>query len=94
MNWFERHLNWTTIGVFIGSILVFVFFTRVSLSFNRIDWNYPLDLSFPSILLLALFIAMWLILAAIGYGWILFKKNRSLFFLLFFIPTYSYLKLK
>jgi hypothetical protein len=86
MNWFERHLNWTTLGFFIGSILGFLFF-RVSLSFNSIDWNYPLDLSFPSILLLALFIAIWYILTAIGYGWILFKKNRSLFFLLFFTPA-------
>jgi hypothetical protein len=87
MNWFERHLNWTTLGFFISSILVFLFFTRVSLSFNSIDWNYPVDLSFPSILLLALFITAWLVLTAIGYGWILFRKNRSPFFLFFFVPA-------
>jgi hypothetical protein len=88
MRWFERHLNWAALALFIGSILGLLFFTRVSFRINFIGWDFPFGYGFPIILLLALFVTVWFILNAIGYGGILFKKKRSPLFLFFFIPAF------
>jgi hypothetical protein len=86
LNWFERHLNWTALGMAIAGVIVFAFFAIVSMGFNIIVFTRYFKLGFTPLLLIMLtFISCFLHLS-IGYGWILFKKNRSPVFLVFFLP--------
>jgi hypothetical protein len=87
MSWFERHLNWTSIGIVILSLALFFFFIWLSLSFNFIYWEFTLDLSLINVFILVLVTLCWLMVTAIGYGWVLYKKNRSSAFLFFFLPA-------
>lgn len=78
MNWFERHLNWTAvIAPIVFSILVFLtiyifyFFSPTPMEYM----DHP-----PVDLMVLLTIAFLLVLSI----WILVRKRRSIWFLLFF----------
>jgi hypothetical protein len=85
MNWFERHLNWTALGMAVGSIAVTIFLFIFSNGVNVLDIRgngFRLSIT----LLVTLVMLACYTISAIGYGWILHRKKRSLFFLLFFLP--------
>ena len=84
MNWFERHFNWTTLGIVVGSVLVFEVATRVSLGFNNILVERCIELNLPLFIWLSVLIYMCFALSVIGYGWVLHRKNRSPWFLSFY----------
>lgn len=78
MNWFERHLNWTAV---IAPIVFFIlgFLTAYIFYFfspTPIFVEYP-----PADLMIVLTVAFLLVLSI----WILARKQRSIWFLLFFI---------
>jgi hypothetical protein len=85
MNWFERHLNWTTLVIAVGSVLAFEVFTRVSLGFNNVSFEIFLDLGFQVVIMLIIVIFFCFVLSVIGYGWLLQCKNRSPWFLSFYL---------
>ncbi len=88
MNWFQRHLNLTALAIAIGSILIFLLLIWISFGFEQVRILKFIDLGFPVLLLLAIVTIIWLLLTVIGYGWVLYKKNHSPFFLLFFLPAF------
>ena len=85
-NWFERHLNWTAvltwialypIGYFTGVILNMVFIATNPMMDENTLFNVSLIISF-------MVSATWLLPTN---GWILKKKNRSFWHLLWpFVP--------
>ena len=90
MNWFERHLNWTAIFIAIGSLVLCSILVIISTG----GYNTLLRVSYLQgffIYLLLLIVAGCLILSAIGYRWVLHKKNRSLAFLFFFAPVFIFI---
>jgi hypothetical protein len=71
MNWFEKHLNWT---LWIATIVLPLIVLFIGYFVGNSLGTY-----FPKIVGLILTILILLI-----YGWVLRKKNRSLWWLLLF----------
>jgi len=86
MNWFEKHLNWTAAVMAVGSIGLFTLFIWLSFGLHFHNLQYIFGLGTPTLILLALLIIFWLLLNALGFVWILYRKKRSLFFLILLLP--------
>jgi hypothetical protein len=86
MNWFERHLNWTAAGMGVASAGLFLLLIWISFGFQFPYWENIVGYSLPVLIVLAILAIAWLVLTAYGYGWILYRKNRSPLFLLLFTP--------
>ena len=83
VNWFQRRLNWTAVIILVCGVVFTFIFSLISTAFYSFStWN---EVSRPEIyrhiviLLCSIFILT-------GFGWVLLRKKRSLFFLLFFTP--------
>lgn len=78
-NWFERHLHWTAVLTFLGAIvivgLVYAFYMTVD-PYMSIETQGIIDFLIAAIVI------------AIGWGWVLRQKRRSLAWLLLaiFVP--------
>jgi hypothetical protein len=83
MNWFERHLNWTALGMGVGSVALFYLIIFIAFGFNFV---YPFDLGNYGSLFFTLVAIGWWLLTFLGYGWINFKKRQSRLYLLFLLP--------
>lgn len=86
MNWFQRHLNWTTLGIAVMSLSPYILVTNLNSSLYNFIGRDFITFGFPVVLPIAFSFITWLVLSAIGYGWILYQKKRSPLLLLFFIP--------
>jgi hypothetical protein len=89
MNWFERHLNWTALGMGVGSLSLTAFLVIVGMGWDVLDIRGR-GVDIKSGVLLFLVILSSLLFSATSYGWILYKKNRSPVFLLFFLPSLAH----
>jgi hypothetical protein len=86
MNWFERHLNWTAVGMGVGSAGLFLLLIWISFGFQFPYWHDMVGYSLPVLIVLGTLAVAWLLLPAFGYGWILYRKNRNPVFLFLFTP--------
>ncbi len=87
MNWFQRHLNETALAISVGSATILVFFSIFGLGFNITFYPWLLELGSLRLSMLAVVLIGCLVLSAIGYGWVLNRKNRSPVFLFSFLPS-------
>jgi len=85
MNWFDRHLNWTAAGMAVGSVGLFSLVIWLGFGLHFPYWPNIFSVSTPTLILLALLIISWLLLNALGFGWILYHKKRSFVFLTFLL---------
>lgn len=80
MNWFEKHLNWTAVCIFIigltGSFILCMLCTANYLFINCSD---IMDTPIVNRLIVG---ALCFLLILFGIGWVLKKNNRSLWFLI------------
>jgi hypothetical protein len=87
MNWFQRHLNWTAFVMAVASFCFLAFFVIFSHGFNVLFYPSLFELGFLRLLLVSIIVTGCLFLSAVGYGWILYRKQRSPAFLIFFFPS-------
>jgi hypothetical protein len=81
MNWFERHLNWTAVGIAIISL----FFTLILIPiFANIFSSFPFTILLPATII---YILACFAFSIVSHGWILFKKKRRFVFLIFYLPA-------
>ena len=85
MNWFERHLNGTAFWMAVGGAILIAGVPSLIISPYVLVLERFFDLSFSFTIILGVIIVGCLSLSAIGYGWILKKKNRSAGFLGFYV---------
>ena len=85
MNWYERHLNCTGLGIAVGSVLAFEVFTRLSLGFNNIFFENIIRFGFLQVIWLGVVIFSCFAISLIGYGWIIYQKKRSSWLLVFYL---------
>ena len=78
-SWFQRHLNWTMVLVFLGALLINFVVGLIVTSANPFVHYSDLE---------ALGFVIGLAILIPGWGWALKKKNRSLWWLLMglFVP--------
>jgi hypothetical protein len=87
MNWFKKHLNWTAVIILFASTALIFLLGLISLGFYA--YPHSVELHDPLVNNVLIISFSCCLLAIIGFGWILRQKNRSLLFLLFFVPLIS-----
>jgi hypothetical protein len=85
MNWFERHLNWTALGMGTTSLILHAISLFVGIGFDIFGSSGVRTWSVSTLLTILASISC-LLFSIIGYTWVLYQKNRSLKLLVFFLP--------
>ena len=84
MAWFRRHLNWAAVFVPVVSGTISIAIVRIILLVTGMphvpfpDYPYPFDIQAT--------VAITDVFSIVCFGWILKKKNRSFWYLVFFVP--------
>ena len=86
MQWFDKHLNLMAVVMALGSAGLFFLFIWLSFGIGFPDWHNIVALSTPTLILLLLLVISWLFLNALGYVWILYRKQRSYLFVILILP--------
>ncbi len=81
MGWFRRHLNLTALIISLIATGLVLLLIQVSFGFYAVDYLSRLNLA-----IIFANIGAGLLLAITGFGWVLRRKNRRLYWLLFFAP--------
>jgi hypothetical protein len=90
MNWFERHLNWTAVTALFGSAILYFILMNVSTGWYTIlplisRYRVPiLDVAMTVLSYGYFFLNVFIC------AWILSKKKRGIFNLLFFLPALAF----